>query len=186
MILPIYTLGQPILKKVCNEIDASYENLESLIENMWETMYAAKGVGLAAPQIGKQIRLFIVDTVQVFEEDEESEEIGVKQIFINAKKVEEEGELWAYEEGCLSIPNIRADVNRKEKLTIEFYDENFVKHVQTFEGINARVILHENDHVDGVLFIEHLKPLKRKMLKRKFDFIRKGFAEADYRLKPIR
>ena len=185
MILPIYTLGQPILKKVCDEIDATYEDLESLIENMWETMYAAKGVGLAAPQIGKKIRLFIVDTAQVLDEDEESEETGIKQIFINAQKVEEEGELWAYEEGCLSIPNIRADVSRKEKLTIEYYDEKFVKHVQTFEG-NARVVQHEYDHVDGVLFIEYLKPLKRKMLKRKFDYIKKGFAEADYRLKPIK
>lgn len=181
MILPIYTLGQPILKKPCKEINDDFEGLTELVENMWETMYAANGVGLAAPQIGKGIRLFIVDTIQAMEEGEEDK--GIKQVFINAIKIEEDGEDWLYEEGCLSIPNIRADVRRQEKLTIEYLDQNFEKHTKTLEGINARVVQHEYDHTEGILFLDHLKPLKKKMLKRKLEAIKKGYVEADYKLK---
>lgn len=181
MILPVYAYGQPVLKMEAEDIDQNYEDLDTLIANMWETMYAASGVGLAAPQIGEGVRLFIVDTIQVLEK--EDQETGIKKVFVNAHKIEELGEVWAYEEGCLSIPHIRADVNRQESITLEYYDERWQKHVETFSGINARVIQHEYDHIDGVLFIDHLKPLKKKLLKRKLEAIKKGLVESDYRMK---
>lgn len=181
MILPIYAYGQPVLKNECHDIDKDYEDLSTLISDMWETMYEASGVGLAAPQIGRDIRLFVVDTIQVMEEGEKDK--GIKKVFINAHKIEEEGEPWAYEEGCLSIPHVRADVMRPPQITLEYYDENFEKHIETLEGINARVVQHEYDHTDGILFIDHLKPLKKKLLKRKLESIKKGIVEADYRLK---
>lgn len=184
MILPIYAYGQPVLKKVGKEIDENYDGLEALLENMWETMYHAEGVGLAAPQIGRDIRLFLVDTVQVMKEGEEDQ--GIKIAFINAKVVSEEGELWSYEEGCLSIPNIRGDVMRPKSITLEWQDEQFNKHRQTFDGINARVIQHEYDHIEGLLFTEKLKPLKKKLIKRKLEAIRKGNAKSSYRLKFIK
>ncbi len=181
MILPIYAYGQPVLKSECSEIDKDYEGLGDLIANMWETMYAANGVGLAAPQIGKGIRLFMVDTVQI--KDEEGDSEGIKQVFINARKVEEDGELWPYEEGCLSIPFIRADVNRHENLTIEYFDEDFKKHTITLTGINARVVQHEYDHIEGILFLDHLKPLKKKLLKRKLESIKTGRIDPEYRMR---
>jgi len=181
MILPIYGYGFSVLKKECEPIDKNFPGLQNLIANMWETMYNASGVGLAAPQIGKEIRLFIVDTQQL--KEEEDEEKGIKKVFINAEIVSEEGEEWAYEEGCLSIPFIRADVFRQPKVTIEYYDQNFRKHVETFNGIEARVVQHEYDHIDGVLFVDHLTPLKKKMMKRKLEAIRKGNIEPDYRMK---
>lgn len=181
MILPIYAYGQLVLKTVCEEIDKELPGLEDLIANMWQTMYEASGVGLAAPQIGKSIRLFIVDTEQVLDEDNEDE--GIKQVFINARKIEEDGEHWVYEEGCLSIPFIRADVSRQENLTIEYYDEQWKKHRKTLVGINARVVQHEYDHIEGILFTDHLKPLKKKLLKRKLEAIKKGNIDADYRMK---
>ncbi len=183
MILPIYAYGQPVLKKVADSIDKDYPGLEDLIENMWETMYNADGVGLAAPQIGRSIRLFLVDTEQVMKEEEK--EKGVKQVFINAQKIDEEGDFWAYEEGCLSIPNIRGDVDRQKVFKLKFLDENFEEHTKVFDGINARVIQHEYDHIEGTLFTERLKPLKKKLIKRKLEAIRKGRAKADYRLKFI-
>lgn len=184
MVLPIFAYGQPVLKKVAEEIDESYPELQELIVNMWETMYEAEGVGLAAPQVGLPIRLFIVDTVQTKEEGKEAE--GIKQVFINAEKVEESGEEWAYEEGCLSIPDIRGDVDRPPQLKIRFLDENFEEHVKVYTGINARVIQHEYDHIEGVLFVEYLKPLKKRRIKRKLENIRKGEIEVDYRMKFVR
>jgi peptide deformylase len=181
MILPIFAFGQPVLKKKALDIDADYPDLSSLIANMYETMYHAHGVGLAAPQIGLSIRLFVMDTIQVMEEGEK--EKGIKKAFINPEKIEETGEIKPYEEGCLSIPQIRGDVDRPEIIHIKYLDEQFVEHIETYEGLNARVIQHEYDHIEGLLFIEKLKPLKKQLIKRKLDAIRKGQVEVDYRMK---
>lgn len=183
MILPVYAYGQPVLKKVAEEIDKDYPELDELLSNMWETMYHASGVGVAAPQIGKSIRLFLVDTAQVMEADDDAEEEGIKQVFINAQVLEEDGEPWTYEEGCLSIPHIRGDVERNETVTIKYLDENFKEHTKTYDGITARVILHEYDHIEGVLFTEKLKPLKKRLIQKKLDAIKKGNVSIDYRLK---
>ena len=181
MILPIYAYGQPVLKKLAKEITPDYENLDELIENMWETMYNAQGVGLAAPQIGKSIRLFMVDTIQVMEEGEEDK--GIKQAFINAQIIEESGKEWSYEEGCLSIPHIRGDVSRQEDIHIRYFDEEFNEHEAHFSGINARVIQHEYDHIEGKIFTDKLKPLKKRLIKRKLEAIKKGNVKSDYRMR---
>ena len=188
MILPIVAYGAPILRTVCKDITPDYPGLEKLIADMWETMYASNGVGLAAPQINRDIRLFTVDSTQIFEgmDDKERAEYedapGVKQVFINAHILELAGDEWAYNEGCLSIPKIREDVYREEEVTIQYVDEQFQPHTQTFSGITARVILHEYDHIDGKLFIDKLKPLKRKLLKGKLDDISKGKIRVDYKM----
>jgi len=181
MILPIVAFGTPVLKKKAKDIETDYKDLDKLIENMWETMYNASGVGLAAPQIGKRLRLFMIDTIQL--EDEESDLKGIKQIFINAEILEEDGEAWIYEEGCLSIPHIRGDVERLPNIRIKYLDENFKEHTKKFEGINARVIQHEYDHIEGVLFTTKLKPLKKRLIKRKLEAIKKGSVKVDYRMK---
>lgn len=181
MILPIYAYGQPVLKKVAKPIDKDYPDLEKLLENMWETMYAANGVGLAAPQIGKAIRIFLIDSAEM--QDEGEEDKGIKQAFINAQVIEEDGKLWEYDEGCLSIPDISGAVERLSTLTIRYEDENFVEHEKTFTGVNARVIQHEYDHIEGKLFTEKLKPLKKKMIKRKLEKIKKGDVKAKYLMK---
>jgi peptide deformylase len=189
MILPIVAYGSPVLRKVAVDIDNSYPDLQKLIADMWETMYNSNGVGLAAPQINKSIRMFTVDSTQIFanmEEDGEEHTYpdapGFKGIFINAHVVETKGEEWAYNEGCLSIPKIREDVRRNETVTLEYADENFELHTKTFNGITARVILHEYDHIEGKLFIDYIKPLKRTLLKRKLDDITKGKIKTDYRM----
>ncbi len=182
MILPIYAFGQPVLKKVAAIIDEDYPELEQLIENMWDTMYHANGVGLAAPQIGLPIRLFVVDSVQMMDE-EKDKETGVKKVFINAQKIEEGGDPWDFEEGCLSIPDVRGDVNRPAQLRLQYLDENFVEQEELFTGINARVIQHEYDHIDGILFTEHLKPIKRRLVKRKLENIKRGIVNAEYKMK---
>ncbi|MEZ4986766.1 MAG: peptide deformylase [Saprospiraceae bacterium] len=181
MILPVYAYGQPVLKKVGESITADYPELAQLLTNMWETMYHAEGVGLAAPQIGLPIRLFMVDTVQMMEKGREVE--GIKQVFINAQKIEETGDEWAYEEGCLSIPDIRGDVERPANIRLRWQDENFKEHEAEFSGMNARVIQHEYDHIEGILFTEHLKPLKKRLVQRKLEMIKKGMVRADYRMK---
>jgi len=181
MVLPIVAYGHPVLKREGAEIDQDYPELETLIANMWETMYNAQGVGLAAHQIGLSIRLFMIDTEQVMEEG--GEEKGLKKVFINAYKIEEGGDPWDYEEGCLSIPDIRADVKRPAQIKLRYQDENFEEHEEIFTGINARVIQHEYDHVEGILFTEHIKPLKRRMLKRKLENIKKGKISSSYRMK---
>lgn len=188
MILPIVAYGAPVLRTVCKDIDPDYPGLSKLIEDMWETMYESNGVGLAAPQINRPIRLFVVDSTQIFEGMDEKDKAeyegdeGIKQVFINANVKELSGDEWAYEEGCLSIPKLRADVVREEEVTIEYLDENFQPHTKLFNGITARVILHEYDHIEGKLFIDHLKPLKRKLLKGKLDDISKGKIKVDYRM----
>lgn len=188
MILPIVAYGHPVLRKVAEDITPEYPNLKELIANMWETMYGSNGVGIAAPQVNKAIRLFVVDSEQIIhnlEEDEKNDypgDEGVKGVFINAHIVETGGKDWAYNEGCLSIPKVREDVNRAETVTLSYVDENFTSHVRTFTGVTARVILHEYDHIDGVLFIDHLKPLKRRMLKSKLEDITKGKIRVDYKM----
>ena len=188
MILPIVAYGSPILRKISHDIDAHYPGLEKLLADMWETLYNSNGVGLAAPQINKDIRLFVIDTEQIFENQEENEkgvypdEPGYKAVFINAHVKELGGNEWSYNEGCLSIPKIREDIIRKETVTLEFMDENFIQHTRTFTGITARVLLHEFDHIEGKLFIDYIKPLKRTLMKRKLDDISKGKVKVDYRM----
>ena len=188
MILPIVAYGSPVLRKVSAGITPEHPGLEKLIADMWETMYNSNGVGLAAPQVNAPIRLFVMDSEQVFENQEEDEkgeypdEPGFKGVFINAHIRELNGKEWSYNEGCLSIPKIREDIMRKETVTLEYADEHFVKHMTTFIGLTARIILHEYDHIEGKLFIDHLKPLKRTLLKRKLDDISKGKINVDYRM----
>ncbi|MEE9438916.1 MAG: peptide deformylase [Saprospiraceae bacterium] len=181
MILPVIAYGHPVLKRKGKEIEKQSEALTTLIENMWETMYNAQGVGIAAPQIGKSLRLFVIDTVQVMEEGEE--ENGFKKVFINAQILEETGDFWSYEEGCLSIPHVRGDVERQAKIKIKYQNENLKEVTEEYDGINARVIQHEYDHIEGVLFTEKLKPLKKRLIKRKLVSIKKGKVTADYSLK---
>ncbi len=187
MILPIVAYGDPLLKREAEEIDKDYPNLKELIENMFETMYEASGVGLAAPQIGLGIRLFIVDGTPFAEEAEEDPKAqgmeDFKKVFINPIIEEEKGEEWGFTEGCLSIPTIREEVFRKEVVSISYYDENWELHEETFEGYRARIVQHEYDHIDGVLFTDHLSPLKKRLLTKKLTNISKGDVEADYRMK---
>lgn len=181
MILPIFLYGHSVLKERCKEIDEKQPDLEELISNMWETMYAAQGVGLAAPQIGKSIRLFLVDTIQMKEEGDEKE--GIKQAFLNPEILEEKGEEWSYEEGCLSIPNVRGDVDRKEIVRIKYQDTSFKWHEAEFDGLEGRVIQHEYDHIDGKLFIDYLKPIRKRRVQKKLNNIKKGIVDADYKIK---
>ena len=177
MILPVYAYGTRVLKRKTKEIQSDHDGLDQFISDMWETMYHAQGVGLAAPQVGQSIRIFIIDTKQLAKEGEEK---GIKQVFINPKILDKEGDPWTYEEGCLSIPEIRGDVERPTKVTIHYLDNEFNEHTQTFDEIDARVIQHEYDHLEGVLFTELLKPVKKRRIKRKLDNIKKGNVEANY------
>jgi len=188
MILPIVAYGDPILRKMGVEIDKEYPQLETLIANMKETMYKASGVGLAAPQIGKAIRLFLVDA-SPFGDDEELDEkeraflAEFNHVFINPKILKEEGDEWAFNEGCLSIPDVREDVFRQEQVTVEYQDENFDTHTMTLNGIAARVFQHEYDHIDGILFTDKLSSLKKRLIKKKLENISKGKVNADYRMR---
>ena len=182
MLLPVTLYGDPILKKRAEDIAADYPNLQDVIKNMWQTMYVASGVGLAAPQVGLSIRLFVVDTAQLAEK-RKKEFKGIKKVFINPTILNEEGEEWKYEEGCLSIPAIREDVFRKPTIKIRYFDENFNEFTEEFDEINARVIQHEYDHIEGVLFVDKLKPLKRKLLLPKLNKIMRGEVDVDYRVK---
>ena len=182
MILPIVAYGHSVLKNKAEDIEKEYDDLGELIANMWETMYNAQGVGLAAPQIGLSKRIFIVDTAQTLDENEDGEK-GIKKVFINPIKLAEDGQFWTYEEGCLSIPNIRGDVDRQDKVRIRYFDEDFNIHEEKFTGLNARVIQHEYDHLEGILFIDKIKPLKRRLLKRKLENIKNGSISVDYKMK---
>ncbi|MBL4623813.1 MAG: peptide deformylase [Flavobacteriales bacterium] len=186
MILPVVAYGDPVLKQECDDVDHDYPELSKLIENMFETMYEAAGVGLAAPQVGKTIRLFIVDAAPFAEDDEGNEYPEAKdfrRVFINPEIIEERGDEWGFEEGCLSIPNIREEVFRQPELSIEYYDENFKRKKEKLSGIAARIVQHEHDHIEGVLFTDHLNPLKRRLLKRKLMEISKGITTAKYRMR---
>jgi peptide deformylase len=189
MNLPIVAYGSTVLRAVAKPIDASYPDLAKLLEDMWSTMYNSNGVGLAAPQINHSIRLFMIDTIQIVEGAENDEERDsfknekpVKGVFINAEVIEEDNVLWAYNEGCLSIPKVRADVQRSSKIKMRYQDENFVEHVKEFDGVTARVILHEYDHIEGKLFIDRIAPLKRKMLAGKLTNITKGKVSVGYKM----
>lgn len=188
MILPIVAYGTPVLRKIAKDIEQDYPDLQKLISDMWETMYSSNGVGLAAPQVNKDIRLFVIDSTQVFEnlEDEEKgvypDEPGTKQVFINAHLVNLDGSNWTYNEGCLSIPKIREDIVRPNKITLEYLDENFQPHTKTFFGVTGRIIQHEYDHIEGKLFIDYLKPLKKKLLNGKLNDISKGKVKVDYKM----
>jgi len=188
MILPIVAYGAPVLKKEAKEIDKDYPNLKELINNMYETMYGASGVGLAAPQIGLPIRIFLVDASPFAEDDVLSEEEreflkNFTQTFINAKIIEEEGDEWAFNEGCLSIPDVREDVFRKPNITIEYYDEEFKKHTKSFSGLAARIIQHEYDHIEGILFTDKLTSFKKRLIKGKLTNISKGKIRVGYRMR---
>lgn len=190
MILPIVAYGDPILKKEAEDIDKNYPKLGELISNMFETMYNAAGVGLAAPQVGLSIRLFIVDGSPFAEKEEDEEDDpkakgmeNFKRVFINPRILDEKGEEWSFNEGCLSIPKIREEVFRKEQVTLSYYDENWKQHTETFDGYSARIIQHEYDHIEGVLFTDHLSALKRRLLTKKLTNISKGDISVDYKMK---
>ena len=194
MILPIVAYGDPVLKKEAEEITNEFPDLQKLIKDMYETMYHASGVGLAAPQIGKSIRMFVVDGSPFAEKDEDDEEeevpdpnaVGIenfKKVFINPTIEEQSGEEWGFHEGCLSIPKIREEVFRKEKIQVSYYDENWNFHEEAFEGYAARIIQHEYDHIDGILFTDHLSPLKRRLLTKRLQNISKGDVKVDYKMK---
>lgn len=180
MVIPIYAYGQSVLRKIAEPIDKDYLELDALVENMWETMYNANGVGLAAPQVGKPIRLFLVDTMQLEEADAGE---PIKQAFINAEIIDEFGDMVSMEEGCLSIPDIRGDVSRNQSIRIRYMDLEFNEHEKEFHGFTARVIQHEYDHIEGKLFTEKLQPLKKRLIKRKLESIRKGHVMVDYRMR---
>ncbi|KPM48535.1 peptide deformylase [Jiulongibacter sediminis] len=188
MIYPIVAYGDPVLRKECRDIEKDEIDVKKLSEDMFETMYAASGVGLAAPQIGKDIRVFVVDGQQINDNREEGEPSnihleGFKKVFINAEILEEDGDDWPYEEGCLSIPDVRADVYRPEKVTIRYFDTDWNEHTEVYEDIAARIIQHEYDHIDGILFTDHVSPLKKQMLKKKLTNISKGKVNADYKMR---
>ena len=188
MIIPIYGYGDPVLRKVCDEITPDYPNLKEVITNMYDTMYNAYGVGLAAPQVGMAIRLFIIDTEPFSDSDdltkEEQKQLkNFKQTFINAKMILEDGEEWGFNEGCLSIPEVREDVYRNERITIEYCDEDFNKKTEVFDGLIARVIQHEYDHIQGILFTDKISMLKKTLIKKKLQNIMDGKVFPDYRMK---
>ena len=182
MIFPIVLYGDPVLKKKALAVEHGDESVKEFVDSMFETMYAANGVGLAAPQVGQSLRVFVIDTSPM----EEQEEGGLKKAFVNPTMLDELGEEWAFEEGCLSIPGIRADVNRKPEIRIKYFDENWQEHEETFEGMKARVIQHEYDHIEGKLFTDYLTPFKKRLLKGKLANISKGKTDAEYRVRAPR
>lgn len=188
MILPIIGYGDPVLRKVGEEISKDHPNLKEVIANMYETMYNAYGVGLAAPQVGLAIRLFVIDCEPFSDSEdltkEESEQLkGFKKTFINAKILKEEGEEWGFNEGCLSIPEVREDVFRHEQITIEYFDEDFTKKTEVYDGLIARVIQHEYDHIEGILFTDRISSLKKRLISKKLQNIMEGKTRPDYKMK---
>ncbi len=181
MKLPIIAYGDPVLRKKATDITREYPDLESLISNMFETMYGAHGVGLAAPQIGLSVRLFVIDASSFA--DEEPSLKDFKKAFINAEVMEEKGEKWVFNEGCLSIPDIREDISRNDTITISYYDENWIRLQETYTGLAARIIQHEYDHIEGKLFVDKLSPLRKTMLKNRLNAISKGIVKVDYKMK---
>lgn len=188
MILPIVAYGDPVLRKKCKEVGKDHPKLNDILANMWETMYNASGVGLAAPQVGLPIRIFLVDASPFAEDEELSADEqktldGFKKVFINAKVLEETGKDWPFNEGCLSIPDVREDVTRKDTITIKYFDENFKEHTETYTGLVARVIQHEYDHIEGILFTDKISSLKKRLLKGRLSNISKGKIRVDYRMR---
>ncbi|AZQ43759.1 peptide deformylase [Nonlabens ponticola] len=188
MILPIVAYGDPVLRKETVEIDADYPKLQDFIANMWETMENASGVGLAAPQVGVAVRVFVVDTAPFSDDpnlssEEQKELAAFRKVFVNAQIEDESGDEWIFNEGCLSIPNVREDVSRQENVTITYYDEEFKKHTETYDGLIARVIQHEYDHIEGILFTDKISSLKKRLIKNKLNNISKGKTSVDYRMR---
>src|SRR4030095_5067761 len=175
---------QPVLRKKSSPITKDYPELNRFIEDMYETMYSAKGVGLAAPQIGRDIRLFVIDTTQLDKKTEK--EVGIKRVFINAELIDDSGEPWLYEEGCLSIPDIHVEIERNPVIHLKYVDDNWNEKTEMFEGITARVIQHEYAHIEGILFIDRMKPLKRRMINRKLEKIRKGEIESNHPMRFVK
>jgi peptide deformylase len=184
MVYPIVIYGSPLLRRVSKDIKKDFSNLDELIKDMFETMSSSEGVGLAAPQIGKSIRLFVIDASPMAEDDPSLEDF--KKVFINAKIIEKAGDSWGFVEGCLSIPELREEVERPSTVTIEYYDENFEYHKETYDGVRARIIQHEYDHLDGVLFVDKVSPLRKKLIKGRLTNIAKGKVQATYKTKLIK
>ncbi|HEY4788965.1 MAG TPA: peptide deformylase [Bacteroidales bacterium] len=184
MILPIYVYGQPVLRKVAVDITKDYEGLNQFIQDLWETMYKSDGIGLAAPQVGKSIRVFVIDGSPLEEDDPNLKDF--KKAFINAKIIERSGDEIPFTEGCLSIPNIREEVLRPPKVRIQYYDENWQYHDDYFEGIAARIVQHEYDHLEGIMFVDHISAIRRSLLKSKLTAISKGKVDVAYKIKPIK
>lgn len=184
MVYPVVVYGSPLLRRVSKEIKEDHEGLQKLIEDMFETMIVSDGVGLAAPQIGKSIRLFIIDATPMAEDDASLE--GFRKVFINPQIIEREGDLWGFVEGCLSLPEIREEVSRPAEIRIQYYDGNFKFHDEKYDGVKARIIQHEYDHLEGVLFVDLLSPLKKKLLKGKLNNIAKGKVAAAYKTKIVK
>lgn len=182
MVLPVYVYGMSVLRRVAPEIPEDYEGLDQLLEDMFETMRASDGIGLAAPQIGKSLRLFVVDTSPISEDKEEPELKDFKRVFINPYILEEWGDSWSFEEGCLSLPNIREEVSRPSKVRIEYYDEKWNLIEEEFDGIRARVIQHEYDHLDGKLFVDRINPIRRKLLSARLNAISRGRVDKEYKI----
>jgi peptide deformylase len=191
MILPIVAYGDPVLRKKAAEIEKESLDVEKLVEDMFETMYAASGVGLAAPQVGRSLRLFVVDGSPMNDDEDPNDPdneydpslVGFKKVFINPEILEEDGDDWAFEEGCLSIPGIRNDVYRPEWIKIRYVDEDWNEHVEEYEGMAARIIQHEYDHLEGKLFTDYMSALKRQLLKKKLADITKGNVDVEYRMR---
>ena len=184
MVYPIVVYGSPILRKVAKEVDKDYPDLEQFIADLWETMYKSDGVGLAAPQVGKSIRIFVIDTTELDENDPSLKDF--KKTFINPKIMINDGDLWTSNEGCLSLPKLREDVERKSRIRIQYFDENWNFHEEEYDGVKARVIQHEYDHLEGILFVDLLSPLRRKLLKGKLNDISKCKVDVDYKIKLLK
>jgi peptide deformylase len=184
MILPIFVYGSPVLRKVSEDVPGDYPNLKSFINDMWETMYKSDGVGLAAPQVGRNIRIFVIDGTAMDDDDPSMHDF--KKAFVNPRILEREGEPWVFNEGCLSLPNIREDISRPERITIEYYDEDFNFHREEFSGLKARIIQHEYDHLEGILLVDHISAIKRKLLAGKLNAISKGKVDVSYKIKAVK
>ena len=182
MVYPIIMYGDPVLRKRAKEIEEGSVDIKALVQDMFDTMYAAHGIGLAAPQIGKSIRLFVVDGTTLKDEDDVEDMTGFRKTFINPVLIEEQGETWEFEEGCLSIPNIRENVTRPEKVKIRYRDEGWNQKEEEYDGMKARIIQHEYDHLNGKMFVDYLTPLKKRMLKGKLTDISKGEVDTEYRI----
>lgn len=182
MVLPVYVYGMSVLRKVAPEIPEDYQGLDQFIEDLFETMKASDGIGLAAPQVGKSLRVFVVDTSPIAEDKGEPELADFRKVFINPYILEEWGDDWGFEEGCLSLPNLREEVVRPSKVRIEYFDENWVLKEEVYDGIRARVIQHEYDHLEGKLFVDKISPLRRKLLAPRLKAISKGRVDADFKI----
>lgn len=182
MVLPVYGYGTAVLKEKAKAISPDYPELSEFVQNMWDTMYASDGVGLAAPQVGKSIRLFVIDGSAMADNAKDPSLNDFKKVFINAEILEESGDSWLYNEGCLSVPGIREDIRRKPRIRIRWVDENFKEYDEVLTGMRARIVQHEYDHTEGILLTDHLSQIRRRLLKKRFNDILEGFVDVDYKM----